>query len=409
MDLQLALLLIGAIVVAAVALSARGKGGFGKSFRRGVDFHNAQPITANGGVRQEPSMQLDLASIASAHGDRKFLKVDKTIVLEPQLKRSDPLAEQLESIEEVAHRRLNLNPGFDPPGTGPEAAAADPAAQTLPDEHLDFIVHLPGPGPVSRRNALGIYKQNEYKLEYPRQLYGQRYHTNFWSVLQHDSDATQYGDLKLAIQLIDDRGPIGESELNAFMQVGLKLADMLHRPSTLSMPFEQALARAQDLEKFRDEYDVIAGVNIATEPQTPFKGHAILEAARRVGLEFGAMQIFHAKHDGRTLYSLSNLYKPGFFNPNEWEVARTAGLALFMSVPTVHEPGDVFEQMMQTATMLSTFLAGRLLDQDLRPLTDKGIAAIRAQIGSLDAKMRDYGIVPGSDSARRLFGAGIEG
>jgi len=280
---------------------------------------------------------------------------------------------------------------------------------TLTDEQLDFVVLLPGPGPVSRRTALGVYKQNEYKLEYPRQLYGQRYRTNFWSVLQHDSDATQYADLKLAIQLIDDRGPIGESELNAFTQVALKLADALHRPSTFSIQFEQALARAQELEKFRDEYDVIAGVNVVTDAHTPFKGPAILAAAERLGLQFGPMNIFHVKRDGRPIYSISNLYKPGAFNPNEWEVTRTAGLALFMSVPTVRHPAEAFEQMMQTATGLCTFLGGRLLDQDLRPLTDKGIAAIRAQIDALDANMREFGIPAGGDSARRLFGTGIDG
>lgn len=417
MSLQLALLLIGAMIIVVVAYTTLRRGRAPQRARRQpaepfIDFDATAPHPAPI-ERREPSLDTvppplspsaTVPAAAGASPERKYLRPD-TPVIEAPAPRRDPLAAELQSIEEAAHRPLNLNPGFDPPGTG---SAIGDAASSLPDERLDFVLHLPGPGPVSRRTALGIYKQNEYRLEYPRKLYGQRYQTNFWSAVQHDSEATQYSDLKLALQLLDNRGPVGESELNTFTQVGLKLADALHRPAKFSTTFEDALQRARRLQKFCDEHDVIAGVNIVSA-QAPFKGDAITAAMKRHGLELGAMNIFHAHQDGHVLFSVSSLYKPGYFNPAEWESFRTGGLAVFMSVPVAREPAAVFERMMQTAAGLTTFLGGRLLDQEHRPLTEAGVNAIRAQIEGLEARMRAFGIPAGGDTARRLFGAGVGG
>lgn len=416
MSLQLSLLLIGIIIIAIVAYTTLRRARSHPGERRmvvepyvGLDAPTPDTAPAE---RREPSLDAVAPAVAPPMAasavdltpERRFLRPDAPVVDAPA-PAGDALATALQSIEEVAHRPLNLNPGFDPPGTG-TATGADAASSTLPDERADLILHLPGPGPVSRRTALGIYKQNEYKLEYPRKLYGQRYHTNFWSLVQHDSEATQYSDLKLSLQLLDSRGPVSESELNTFTQVGLKLADALHRPAKFSASFEDALAQARRLQTFCDEHDVIAGVNIVTTAQAPFKGHAISAAMQRHGLELGAMNIFHATENDRVLFSVSSLYKPGHFNPAEWDTFRTAGLAIFMSVPMQREPAQAFERMMQTAAGLTAFLGGRLLDQEHRPLTEAGINAIRTQIEGIEARMRAFGIPAGSDTALRLFGSG---
>lgn len=407
MNLQLALLLIGIIVIAVVALTAYDKGRLARSVRRGPNPAVERPADTD---RREPIARFDAAPPAGvpplSESERKYLKSDVEVPAAPAAAASppDPLARALGDIEEIANRPLNLNPGFDPPGTGPEAAR-EHGVHVEPNEAIDFVMHLPGPGPVSRRSALAVYKQNEYKLDYPRQLYGRRHQTNFWSVVQHDSEATQYSDLKLAIQLIDSPGPVGESELNTFVQVGLKLADALRRPTKFSMPFEQALARARELQQYYDEHDVVAGVHIVSGPHAPFKGRAIVKAAGRAGLQFGARNVFHKHLDGRLLYSLSNLNKAGGFNPADWDTFRTTGLSLYMSVPGACNPVQAFDAMIQTAKEITALLGARLLDQDQRPLTGKGIAAIRVQIEAIDARMRAFGIAPGSEAAQRLFAA----
>lgn len=408
MSLQLALLLIGAVVIAIVALTAYDKNRRARSLQRGL---NASPEPAHPPTpdRREPIMRANndvKTHDVGGETEKKFLKGDVDVPIESKVSPAPthPLADVLGDIEEIANRPLNLNPGFDPPGTGPDAARSR-GIHMEPDPAVDFVIELPGPGPVSRRSALAVYKQNEYKLEYPRQLYGRRYQTNFWSVVQHDSEATQYSDLKLAIQLIAASGPISETELNTFVQVALKLADNLHRLTKLSIPFEQALARGRELEKFCNEHDVIAGVNLVSEAGAPIKGRAILAATERIGMQLDSRNIFNRRIDGDICYSLGNLNKPGSFTPPEWDILRTTGLTLYMTVPAARDPVAVFNRMIETAQELTAFLGVRLLDQDQRPLTDKGISAIRAQISGIAAKMREFGIPPGSSAARRLFGA----
>jgi cell division protein ZipA len=403
MDLQYALLLVGIVIVGVVALTAYDKGRFARSLRRRLRL-SSEPSTTTEAARREPMMERGGdAERAAGEPERKFLKSDVDVAVTPPLKpaATHALSAVLGDLEEVANRPLNLNPGFDPPGTGPDVARSR-GVRIEPLEAIDFIIFLPGPGPVSRRSALSVYKQNEYKLDYPRELYGQRYQTNFWSVVQHDSDATQYSDLKLAIQLINANGAINETELNTFVQVGLKLADSLHRLTKLSVPFDKALTRARELQQFYDEHDVIAGVNLAAEAHAPFKGRAILAAAERVGMALDAGNVFTKRADENVLFRLTNLSKPESFGP-EWDDFRTAGLTLCMSVPMAHEPVATFDHMIETAKQLTSFLGARLLDQDQKPLTEKGIAAIRAQIQGIEAKMRAFGIPPGSEAAHRLF------
>lgn len=413
MNLQLALLLIGIFVVAVVALTAYDRNRLARAMRRGLG-RAASTVAppARREPRREPMMQLENgpgpeSSGASAEAARKYLKSEPELAYVPPVPaeaEADGLAHELEDLEALANRPLNLNPGFDPPGTGLEAAR-QLGVQVEPNEGIDFIIHLPGPGPVTRRTALAVYKQNEYQLEFPRQLYGRRYQTSFWSVVQTDSEATQYSDLKLAVQLLDARGPIDESQLNAFVQVGLKLADALHRPTKLSRSFEQALAHARSLVQFYDEHDVVAGVDVVAEPHAYFKGRAVQAAMERAGLGLGVGHLYEKRAGDEVLFRAGRIGNPGDFKGVDWDALRIEGLTLQLNVPRAAAPGAAFDAMIAAARELSGFLGAALVDQDRRPLSERGIGAIRAQIQGIESRMRAFGIAPGSEAARRLFAA----
>jgi hypothetical protein len=399
-ELRLILLLIGIIVIGLVALSALDRARIRRQFQRVAGVIRARADT--GAER----FGLDI-NPPPPSGDKKRLRVAGP---PPPPRpgaaaggRTDPVLEELEGLEEVATMPLDLAL----PGRG---ARADPARAACPDERIDFILHLPAEGePVARDEALGLFKQNEYRLDKPRRLYGCRHGTQFWSELQYDPPSTRYDDLALAIQLVGRRGALDESELNTFSQMGLVMADALGRRIRFSASFEEALARAQDLARFCEEYDVIAVLHVmAASSAVPFAGRAIEHAARQQGLTFGPMNIFHMKNDlspgCRHLFSLANLYAPGEFDPAGWDHFATRGLVLFMNVPCVHRPAQAFERMVSVAQALAESLGGRLEDQDGRVLTGRGIALIRAQIEAIEDSMRDFGIAPGSPTALRLFG-----
>jgi FtsZ-interacting cell division protein ZipA len=64
---------------------------------------------------------------------------------------------------------------------------------------------------------------------------------------------------------------------------------------------------------------------------------------------------------------------------------------------------EAFNQMVQVARQMEIGLNAVLVDDNNRPLGDMQIEKIRQQLKVIYATMLVRGIVPGSDSARRLF------
>lgn len=367
MGLQNALILLGVLVIFAVALNSYDRGRIKDRF---LAFFEPQS-------RLGDPVGVKVESAAGEQGDKE----------------ADP---------KWADRRV-LRPGepVSDPSVDEDGLSEEPFGS------IDFIVFLPGDTPVLRDAALGIYKQNEYMIEKPHRLYGRRDGAQVWSNLAKDKADASYSLLALALQLADRSGAVNESELNALAQIGLKLADALDRPTRFNMTFEQALERASALDKFCAAFDVIATINVVADSVPSFRGPAIERAAGEARLEFGSRDIFHRKNPGkegcRYLYSLANLYKPGSFDPLRLDVLQTQGLTLFMTVPCVSDPAATFADMADTAKMLARRLGGKPFDPDGKPLTEAGLNAIRAQIADIAERMTHQGIAPGTINATRLF------
>jgi hypothetical protein len=411
MGLQLALLAVGAVIILAVAATGYGRVNWREVLRRigrrgprrETSLGAAAAPTPPPGARPATTRRLDINPAPPHDSAQKVIRVDPTLVSHPTVAQHDPIASELEVLEDVATMPIDLH--VEP---APKRARSGPARVAAPDEVIDFVLYLTDGEPVQRDAALGVFRQHEYLLEKRRRLYGKNLEAGVWSELQEDSRHTSYGDLALAIQLVGSDGPIDESELNRFSQIGLRLADTLHRKTRFSLAFEGALDRARELDQFCRTYDVIASVNVIAKPGEPFAGRQVDLAARQLGMQFGAMNIFHKKSTMspgcRHLFSLANRYKPGQFDPEQWDTFSTPGLTFFMNVPCAHRPAVVFESMVEAARQMQALLGGQLADQEDRPLTDKGIAIIRSQIQEIDDKMRAAGVVPGSETALRLFG-----
>ncbi len=395
MNLQYALLFIGIVIIAVVALTAYDM----SRLRR----PRPRPEVHLGKFPEDDTpVRSSLLNATREEGSEKVLRSDIEIAPR-EAPREEILRREIRQLEEVATMPLDLTAGLRRPGRW----EAEPGRQYLSDEKIDFVIHLPGEQPVARDGALGIFKQHEYKLNKARHLYGRHHGTSHWSDLQLDRSKTQYDDLMLAIQLVDPKGPVDESELTVFTEIGLQLADALQRPAKLPLTFEQGLTRTAELQAFCDTYDVIAGIHVVPDKEAFFPGRAIEMAARHAGLELGAMNLFHMKNEvapgSRHLFSLANLDESVGFDPEAWDKFETGGLTLFMSVPCAFQPAVVFKRMVTTAKEIAETLGGKLQDQNRRPLTDKGITVIHHQIEEIEEKMRAFGIPAGSETALKLF------
>lgn len=396
MDLQYALILIGIVIVTVVAVTAFDKARVSRAPR------DARSIRESGITIVGPEPRVEIPVTPLADPANKFLRTDAEIT--PRGKtRQEVLRQELKSLEEVATLPLNLAAGLRPRGF----REPEPGREYAPDAKIDFVIHFPGTPLVSRNMALGIFKQHEYKLNKPRHLYGLRYQSNQWSDLELDPEKSEYEDLKIAIQIVDGKGPIDESEINIFIQLGLQLADALARPTRLPLTVEEGLARARETQQFCETYDVIASIHVVPGAEAVFPGRVIEMAARQTGMQFGPQNIFHMRNDlplgGRYFFSMANQQETGQFDPQVWDTFTTPGLVLFMNVPCAHHPAVAFDKMVTAAKGLCDILGGRLQDQDHHSLTDKGIAVIRHQIEEIGDKMEAFGIPAGSKTALKLF------
>lgn len=125
-------------------------------------------------------------------------------------------------------------------------------------------------------------------------------------------------------------------------------------------------------------------------------GPALSDAARRAGLSFGDMNIFHRRQEGvdQPIFSLANLVAPGDFNPDDWESFKSPGVTLFAQLPGPVSALDVWDSMLATATRLTELLDAVILDANKLQLSRKRIAETRERMRQLD---RDTGIAHEAD------------
>lgn len=418
MTLQVALLLIGAVIVTIVALGSFDRARLNRRYLK-EDNKPSIKIVAKEALALidrtfKSASSLDFNPSPFAYSKKRSLRSEDGIPVlevEENSKNIPTLYKDLESIEEAASIDIEVDPrlaqSLNLGQDSEDAGGTHIQMHTRPDVKIDFIVDLPGKGPVTRNKALGIYKQNEYMLEKPRALYGLRFVEGIWSNLSSDSETMQYSDLAIAIQLLDAKGPIDESELNTFGQMALKMADRLKRRTKMAETYEQAVEQATNLDAFCRDYDAIAGINLVPKEGKLFLSADVRDAALEAGMEFGAMNIFHKKNQEskgcRHMFSMANLFEPGEFNPDDWETETVKGLALFMQIPATYDPVYAFGEMVNVCEHLCTRLDAAAVDQDGKPLSAENLGIIKKQIAVMAAGMRERGITPGSETALRLF------
>lgn len=125
-------------------------------------------------------------------------------------------------------------------------------------------------------------------------------------------------------------------------------------------------------------------INLVAEPQQLYRGYELLQALLTSGLRYSKKGLFHRYEDltgrGDILFNLVSSIEPGTFDLPKMGSFTTTGLTLFMQIPTVKNPPQVFELMLNTANELAEDLGGQLLDDQRQPLTDEKIAKWRTYL-----------------------------
>lgn len=168
-----------------------------------------------------------------------------------------------------------------------------------------------------------------------------------------------------------------KSEIEMPEAEDIEAADTLvdQAPEIIAEPIQPELIQVEDTA---DDFIVLT---VMADAGKKFVGFELLQALLKVGLKHGDMKIFHRHRDldnkSPVYFSVASVTQPGYFEIQNMAECATRGLSLFMSVPDVEDPADVFEIMLAAATQLAKRLGGKVCDRYRRPLSDEMLAACR--------------------------------
>lgn len=148
--------------------------------------------------------------------------------------------------------------------------------------------------------------------------------------------------------------------------------------------FANEEAAPAEAEETTEEPLQLVMLYVMASEDKPFPGEAVLKAFHVHKLRFGDLDIFHRETptaEGRqTIFSVSNMFKPGTLIPDDLKHSDVLGLGFFMQVPGPIDPLDAFKDMLHTAQHLASALDGELCDETLTPLNQDTITEIRRRL-----------------------------
>lgn len=395
MELRTALFIIGMVVIVFIAFIS-----FHRSQQKPYKLpRNIHKYGRSSSDEVDPLFEPRKGPESSA---RPVLKVKKEPVIENADEIEQPATVSIapaplvidEQNDEAGIMELDLQP-------------SEKAIDNGPQKEIEYVALIRGADPITRDQALGVYRQHEYTMEKRNGIFGFNIHNGLWRNLEHEDQTSEYRDICLTIQLADYKGPVSESELHRFSQMSLEVAEELDRPIIFSMDFDEALAEAVDLDRFRKELDVIPVVSIVARSEQGLTMTAIHRESEKLGLAYGEDHIYHrirknADNQTDVLFSMANMFKPGDLPKHDVDL-HTSGLTFFMRLSTVSKPVDVYKDMIETATTMAKRLNCILVDQETRPITESMTMSQTKSIMKMTSRMESRSIPAGSDLAKRLF------
>jgi FtsZ-interacting cell division protein ZipA len=372
-DLQISLVVIGAVVVAAVYVYNRVQEG---RFRRRMR-------QAFGDTPEDVLLTEERAP--ALHDGRVEPQLDAAPRAELPVEDERPPEESGEISRDAAR--------------APAGREGSPDADRF-DTALDYVAEIDSELPI-RDPVIGELQTKITACGRPGRMAGWNPETGHWDELVRGAGA-RYTRLRIALQLVNRAGTANAAQLAMFCDAVTGCAERI--PARAACPDAQAaLATARELDAFCARVDVAIGVNIIAEDGKAFRGTRIRGLAEAAGFKLEPEGVFHYRDEARrTLFTLDN-HQPAPFLPEQVKSLVTTGITLMLDVPRVAGGVRAIEHMIELARGLAEALGGRIVDDNRIALTEPGVARIKEQVRAIQDEMEAHGIPAGGERALRLF------
>lgn len=223
-----------------------------------------------------------------------------------------------------------------------------------------------------------------------------------WRLMTREQEAVSFTKATCALQLADRSGFVSRNSLNRFQHEVDRIGLKLNAQVEWQIKGDPWQA-ASELDQFCIDVDKLVGFHLVQGGNGPFTGTKFRGLAEANGLVLGSDGGFHSENEyGHRMFSVVNREN----HPFSAEMLRTSvihGVTFQLDIPRVKNCPEVFNQMVLTARQMESSLGATLVDDNQRPIGETQIEKIRQQLKVIHAKMVARGIVPGSPSALRLF------
>lgn len=144
-------------------------------------------------------------------------------------------------------------------------------------------------------------------------------------------------------------------------------------------PTATAAAQPQPAAVHASERKIVS-LLLAERSGAPIEGERLHAALGEVKLAYGERQIYHRLYNGRSVFSVANLVKPGILDPEQATGFQTPGLMLFMVLPGPQRPAAAIHDMLITAGRLAQRLNGQVYDAQREMLTPEKGRALQLEV-----------------------------
>jgi FtsZ-interacting cell division protein ZipA len=367
-DLQIALGIIGLLVVAAVyAYNAWQE----RKLRRRLE-------QAFDGQREDILLKPAQAGAAAR--------------IEPRLGEADGEAAAAADGFAEPHSAAATARTSTPAGSAADANGADGL--------IEFSASLDSETPVGE-SALHELQSRIATFGKPARLLGWDESAGAWLSLGRETHGG-FHRLQAAIQLANRGGPVHAPQLNGFCDAVRSWAER-HGVSAAIPDADQGLKSAQALDTLCGELDVSIGLNVVAPPGSAFPGEQLADAAAEAGFSLESDGVFHWRDaSGQSLFYMEN-HEPEPFVADRLEAMQTSGLTLLLDVPRVADAVGALDEMVRVGGLLASALGGFLVDDNRVALQPAGVERIKTQLRELHDAMASRDIPAGGPRAQRLF------